>query len=269
MALAGRGPTRVLGSRVTVGYDPETRSHREIAVAADKSNKQSMFDPEALLEAQRRNFAAFTNAGNIVADGMRSYAERQVAMMQESMSHPWSVVQSSAAKPSAPAAPAEQMDRMRAAFEKVMAQVNDLGNHLLKVQSEAMAVLNECATRNLEVLGVAAPELAALQQKAKDAFASASTQTSAVIDEMKKRMASLEQDTREAVSPATAAKPAAPAAPKAPAAAAAPARPAPKAEAPAPAAPRKAATAGPKAPETSEATAPAKNRRTGKAPRKA
>ena len=66
-------------------------------MAADKSSKHSMFNPEALLEAQRRNFAAFTNAGNIVADGMRSYAERQVAMMQESMSHLWSVVQSSAA----------------------------------------------------------------------------------------------------------------------------------------------------------------------------
>ncbi len=269
MGLAGRVPTRVLGSRATVGYDPETRSHREIAVAADKSNKQSMFDPEALLEAQRRNFAAFTNAGNIVADGMRSYAERQVAMMQESMSQLWSVVQSSAAKPSAPAAPAEQMDRMRAAFEKVMAQVNDLGNHLLKVQSEAMAVLNECATRNLEVLGVAAPELAALQQKAKDAFASASTQTSAVIDEMKKRMASLEQDTRKVVAPAEAAKAAAPSTPPKPAAAVAKAAPVAAAKA-APPAPKAAA---PKTAETAakpdEPTLPLKGRRTGKATPKA
>jgi hypothetical protein len=248
-------------------YYLSTRSHREIAVAADKSKKPSMFDPEALLEAQRRNFAAFTNAGNIVADGMRSYAERQVAMMQESMSQLWSVVQSSAAKPSAPAAPTEQLDRMRAAFEKVMAQVNDLGNHLLKVQSEAMAVLNECATRNLEVLGVAAPELAALQQKAKDAFASASTQTSAVIDEMKKRMASLEQDTRKAATAvAPAAEPATPAAAPAPE---------PKRPAPAAAPTRKVTTATAKAPGTaaaakaSEPTLPPKGRRTAKAPPKA
>ena len=131
-----------------------------------------------------------------------------------------------------------------------------------------MAVLNECATRNLEVLGVAAPELAALQQKAKDAFASASTQTSAVIDEMKKRMASLEQDTRKVVAPAEAAKPAAPAPtpkPAAPVAKAAPvaavkAAPAPKAAAPKAAAPDDAKPAEP--------TLPLKGRRTGKAARR-
>ena len=33
-----------------------------------------MFDPEALLAAQRRNVEAFTNAGKIVAEGMRTYA---------------------------------------------------------------------------------------------------------------------------------------------------------------------------------------------------
>ena len=238
-------------------------------MAADKQKPSSLFDPEALIEAQRRNFQALANAGNIVADGMRSYAERQVAMMQESMSHLWSVVQSSAAKPSAPVAPAEQMDRMRAAFEKVMAQVNDLGNHLLKVQSEAMAVLNECATRNLEVLGVAAPELAALQQKAKDAFASASTQTSAVIDEMKKRMASLEQDTRKVVAPAEAARPAAPAPtpkPAAPVAKAAPVAAVKAAPAPKAAAPKAAATDDAK---PAEPTLPLKGRRTGKAAPKA
>ena len=83
---------------------------------------------------------------------------------------------------------------------------------MLEVQSQAMAVLNECATKNLEVLGTAAPELAALQQKAKSAFEHASQQTSAVIDEMKKRMATLEHETKvaAAVTPATAApKPAA------------------------------------------------------------
>ena len=33
---------------------------------ANKSKTPNLFDPEALLEAQRRNFTAFTSAGNIV-----------------------------------------------------------------------------------------------------------------------------------------------------------------------------------------------------------
>lgn len=168
-------------------------------MAADKPKTPSLFDPEALMEAQKRNFQALASAGNIVADGMRSYAERQVAMVRESMGHLWSELQSVGKK--APAAPSDQLDRMRSAFEKVVAQVQELGQHMLEVQSQAMAVLNECAAKNLEVLGTQAPELAALQQKAKNAFEQASQQTTAVIDEMKKRMASLESETKAAVMP--------------------------------------------------------------------
>ena len=42
-------------------------------------------------------------------------------------------------------------------------------------------------------LGASAPEIAALQEKAKSAFDAASKQTAALIEETKKRMASLEQ----------------------------------------------------------------------------
>jgi Phasin protein len=167
-------------------------------VAAETPRKVSPFDPQSLLEAQRRNFDAFTNAGQIVADGMRTYAERQVAMMQEAMSDLWSELQASSRKPAAAAAPTEQLDRMRAAFEKVVAQVQELGNLLIKVQSDALSVLNDCAAKNFEVLGSAAPDFAELQNRAKQAFEAAAKETTAVVDEMRKRMASLEQETRSA-----------------------------------------------------------------------
>lgn len=167
-------------------------------MAAEKSTKTNPFDPQALLEAQRRNFDAFTNASQIVADGMRTYAERHVSMVQEAMSGLWSELQASTRKPATSTAPTEQLDRMRAAFEKVMAQVQELSNLLLKVQSEAIGVLNECAAKNFQSLGGAAPEFAELQNRAKQAFEAATQQTMAVIDEMKKRMASLEAETRSA-----------------------------------------------------------------------
>ena len=212
--------------------------------AAKKST--SLFDPEALMEAQKRNFQALAQAGNIVADGMRSYAERQVAMVRESMGHLWSELQSVGTK--APTAPTDQLDRMRGAFEKVVAQVQELGQHMLEVQSQAMAVLNECASKNLEVLGTTAPELAALQQKAKAAFEQASQQTSAVIEEMKRRMASLEQETHAAAASAE------PVMPKAEA-------PKPAKPKPAPAAPAAPAAAGP---ATTAAAAKPKATRTAK-----
>lgn len=181
------------------------------------TKKTNPFDPQAMLEAQRRNFDAFRNAGQIVADGMRTYAERQVAMMQEAMSGLWSELHSTAQTPAkAAAAPQEQLERMRGAFEKVVEQVHELSGLLLRVQSEAIGVLNDCATKNLESLGSIAPEFAELQKKAKEAVEAASRQTTAVVDEMKKRMASLEAETRQAVVRPTPAA-AAPVAPPAPA----------------------------------------------------
>ena len=174
-------------------------------MAAEKSTKSSPFNPEALLEAQRRNFAAFTNAGQIVADGMRTYAERQVSMVQEAMSNLWSEMQATASKPAAPTAPAEQLERMRSAFEKVLSQVQELSSLLLKVQSEAMSVLNDCASKNMEAVGGAAPEFAELQKKAREAFESAMQQTTSVVAEMKRRMSSLEQEAHAAAQPAKAA----------------------------------------------------------------
>lgn len=223
-------------------------------MAADRSKKPNPFDPQALLEAQRRNFAAFTNAGQIVADGMRTYAERQIGMVQEAMSNLWSELQSSAQKPQAPAAPVEQLDRMRAAFERVMAQVQELGNLLLKVQSEAMAVLNECAAKNLEAIGASAPELADLQRRAKEAFEAATRQTAAVIEEMRRRMASLEEETRKAASQPAMATPTAASAATAPSAAAAAAA---KPEAAPPAKPVERKAEAPKPTEKAEAPKPA------------
>ena len=170
-------------------------------MAAGKSKPTGMFDPEALIEAQKRNFQALADAGNIVADGMRSYAERHVAIARDSVAQLWSELQGIGKRQ--PAAPTDQLAQMRSTFEKVVVQIQELGQHVLDVQSQALAVLNECATKNLEALGHAAPELAELQQKAKQAFEQATHQTSVVIDEMKRRLASIEEATKgEAAAPA-------------------------------------------------------------------
>lgn len=170
-------------------------------MAAGKSKSTGMFDPEALIEAQKRNFQALADAGNIVADGMRSYAERHLAIARDSVAQLWSELQGIGK--GKPAAPTDQLTQMRSTFEKVVAQIQELGQHVLDVQSQALAVLNECATKNLEALGHAAPELAELQQKAKQAFEQATHQTSVVIDEMKRRVASIEEMAKaEAAAPA-------------------------------------------------------------------
>ena len=66
-----------------------------------------MFDPEALLAVQRRNVESFTKAGRIVADGMRTCAEGQLGIMQETMRDLWSELQTVGQAPAA-ARPSDQ-----------------------------------------------------------------------------------------------------------------------------------------------------------------
>ena len=171
-------------------------------MAADNPKTPMPFDPTALIEAQRRNFEAFTNAGQIVADSMRTVAERQAAMVQEAMHGLWdemrSAGQSGGGAAARAAQPTDQAERMRSAFEKVMTQVQEMSGVLLQAQAEAMRVLNGCAAANMEQLGKMAPDLAALQRAATDAVQAATGQVAAAVEEMRKRMAELESQTRQA-----------------------------------------------------------------------
>jgi Phasin protein len=167
-------------------------------MAESPSKTPGTFDPEALLAAQQRNVEAFTNAGKIVAEGMRTYAQSQVGMMQGAMRDLWGAIQTGSRAPAA-ADPSDQLARMRAAFNRVLAQVHEVNQLLLKVQSEAMAVLNGAAAANAQALGRVAPNLAEMQKTVTEAMQNASRQVTAAIDEMRQRMIDLQKETRQAM----------------------------------------------------------------------
>jgi chromosome segregation ATPase len=156
-------------------------------------------DPSIWVEAQRRNFEAFTSAGQIVADSMRVVAERQAAMMQDAMRGLWGEMQQLGSQGPKAAEPTDQLDRLRAAYERVTSQVQEISGVLLKAQSEAMEVLNRCAAANMEQLSHMAPDLAAMQKAATDAMQAATVQVSGAIEEMRRRMTSLEDESRKAM----------------------------------------------------------------------
>jgi hypothetical protein len=168
------------------------------AESTPKTPGPGAFDPEALLAVQRRNVEAFTEAGKIVADGMRGYAEGQVGLMQQAMRDLWGAVQPGGSTPATTADPSDQLARMRAAFERVLAQVQELTRLLLKAQGDALAVLNEAAAANAQALGGAAPQLAEMQKAVLEAMQGASRQVTAAVEEMRQRMGGLQEETRRA-----------------------------------------------------------------------
>jgi methyl-accepting chemotaxis protein len=168
------------------------------AESTPKTPGPGAFDPEALLAVQRRSVEAFTEAGKIVAEGMRRYAEGQAGLMQEAMRDLWGAVQAGGNTSAATADPSDQLARMRAAFERVLAQVQELARLLLKAQGDALAVLNEAAAANAQALGGAAPQLAEMQKTVLAAMQGASRQVTAAVEEMRQRMGDLQEETRRA-----------------------------------------------------------------------
>jgi Phasin protein len=177
---------------------PFTGNQGRQAMAESTSKTPVMFDPEDLLSVQRRNVEAFTKAGRVVADGMRTCAEGQLGIMQETMRDLWGELQAAGRAPAA-ARPSDQPARLRARFDKALAQVQELTQFLLRVQSESMAVLTACATANMEALGGMAPDLVDLHKTATEAMQTASRQVSAVVDELRKRMEDLQAETQQAM----------------------------------------------------------------------
>jgi hypothetical protein len=167
-------------------------------LAERKSKPSSPFDPELLLAVQRRNVDALSSASKIVAEGMRTYAERQVSLVQDAMRDLWGTIQTRGSATAA-ANPADQLARMRAAFDRVLAQVQELSQVLLKAQSDTLAVLNDAAVANAQALGGVAPNFAEMQKTLTEAMQNASRQVTTAVDEMRERMTDLQEETRQAV----------------------------------------------------------------------
>jgi acetylglutamate synthase len=155
------------------------------------------FDSEALVAVQRRNVEAFTSAGKIVAAGMRTYADRQASMMREGLHTLWSELQTDG-RALMTGEPSGQQARVRAAFDQVLGQVQELSQGLLKAQSEVMAVLNDCAAANMKALGGMTPNLAAMQKAASEAMQAASRQVAATIEETRKRLTMVQAEAGQA-----------------------------------------------------------------------
>jgi hypothetical protein len=156
------------------------------------------FDSEALVAVQRRNVEAFTSAGKIVAAGMRTYADRQASMMREGLHTLWSELQTDG-RALMTGEPSGQQARVRAAFDQVLGQVQELSQGLLKAQSEVMAVLNDCAAANMKALGGMTPDLAAMQKAASEAMQAASRQVAATIEETRKRLTMVQAEAGQAL----------------------------------------------------------------------
>src|SRR3954453_1247633 len=118
--------------------------------------------------------------------------------MQDGRLQLWGDIQTKGSA-AVPANPSEQLAKRRSAFDRVLAQVQELSQILLKAQSDALAVLNDAAVANAQALGGAVPNFAEMQKTVTEAMQNASKQVTVAVEEMRQRMTDLQEETRQAV----------------------------------------------------------------------
>ncbi len=114
-------------------------------------------DAEAMMAAQRRNVEAMTNAGQILADGARSFAQRQSEIVQARMSE-FNAKAERFMKPQQGGADEMRgrLDDAKSIYEQAVNDTRELMDIVFKAQSDAMRVMNQCMVNNLEEMKKAA-----------------------------------------------------------------------------------------------------------------
>lgn len=103
----------------------------------------AMPDMAALAAAQRKNFEALSAAHRIALEGAQAVARRHMEILQAAMAEMTQALSGLAEAPTDPkAAAARQIEALKAAHAKAVANIRELADLIRKANDEALAVLN-------------------------------------------------------------------------------------------------------------------------------
>jgi phasin family protein len=104
-------------------------------------------DVSGLIEAQRRNIEALTQANQAAFEGMQELAKRQMEILQETMTE-WQAAMSEAASREGTNA-AERADAAAKTFGKAFGNMRELAEMAAKAQTQAWEVVQQRFQENL------------------------------------------------------------------------------------------------------------------------
>lgn len=99
-------------------------------------------DPERWMKVYEQNVAAVTYANHTFLVGMQAFAEKQVAMLQESLRNSEAAIQEAAQAGEPNAKVVSQVERARAAYERALDDMNEISEIVTKTNAEAVEVIN-------------------------------------------------------------------------------------------------------------------------------
>ncbi|MBM3570978.1 MAG: phasin family protein [Alphaproteobacteria bacterium] len=110
------------------------------------------FDMGQLMETQRRNIAAFTEANKLAMEGMQAMMKRQSEVLQQLMEEANRNVQTFMTDRSPNSQLARQTEFAKEGFERAIANLREMGEMMQKSNSEAFGVINQRVSDSLDEL---------------------------------------------------------------------------------------------------------------------
>jgi Phasin protein len=107
-------------------------------------------DLEGIAAAQRRYLDAWAGASQIMLDAMRTVIQRQAEMAQNGMREFWSERETGVRSRPGEYRPTEPLERLQAVCERAFSDYQELGDIVLRAQSEALQLLGDGAKASLE-----------------------------------------------------------------------------------------------------------------------
>lgn len=114
------------------------------------------FEGKGVMDAHQKNVEALTKAQEIATSGYQSLVEKQIAMAQDAMNDVQAQIAELSKAPSATDAVTKQTELMKAAYDKALANMNELAEMAQKTNTDAFGVLKGRIEASIEEFKVAA-----------------------------------------------------------------------------------------------------------------
>lgn len=142
-------------TKVMAEFDP-TKMADEFAKMAGQMQVPGV-DMGAVVESQRKNLDAVTQANKQALEGMQAVTARQAEILQETMAETTGVIEALASTATSPQdAAAKQAELAKAAFEKALGNMKELADMVAKSNAEATETINTRISESLDEIKKAA-----------------------------------------------------------------------------------------------------------------
>lgn len=109
-------------------------------------------DVETIMNTQRKNIEALTNANKLAVEGMQAVAKRQAEMLNESMAAVSAAAQEISSARSPQEFTSKEVELAKEALEKALSNMRELAELVGKSNSEAFEVVNTRFNESLNEL---------------------------------------------------------------------------------------------------------------------